>query len=372
MNIRILLLLAFMSMVLISCKDEYADLKDGMYAEITTNKGKILVVLEFRKTPVTVANFLTLAEGTNTFVDPKFKNKPFYNGLKFHRVLSDFMIQGGDPLGTGSGDTGYKFKDEITDLTHNKLGILSMANSGPGTNSSQFFITHLPTPWLDGKHTVFGRVVSGMETVNKIVQDDTIISISIVRKGEAAKKFDAVKVFGKYFSGEVEQQKKQAETDLQNKKLYAEKFKAIITEKLAEFDAIKSNAIKTPSGLKYKITNKGTGRKPAAGTPIYIHYAGFLKDGTLFDTSVAETAKKFGTYNEERAAQNGYTALPFKAGQKQGMIPGFLEGLDKLSFGDRAVFFIPANLAYGAAGAGNGIIPANADLIFEVTLAEKQ
>ena len=132
---------------------------EGIFAEFDTNKGKILVQLEYAKTPITVANFVSLAEGTNTIVKAELKNKPYYNGLKFHRVIKDFMIQGGDPLGTGSGDPGYKFKDEFTDLKHNKGGILSMANSGVATNGSQFFITHKETPWLDGKHTVFGSVV---------------------------------------------------------------------------------------------------------------------------------------------------------------------------------------------------------------------
>ena len=178
-----------------SCKDAHSDLADGLYAEIETNKGTILVQLEFEKTPVTVANFVTLAEGKNTFVSEQFKGKPFFDGLKFHRVIAEFMIQGGDPLGNGSGDTGYKFKDEITDMKFDKGGLIAMANSGPGTNSSQFFITHIETPWLNGLHTIFGHVVgNGMETVNKIIQNDDIIAINIIRKGEAAKKFDAVKM----------------------------------------------------------------------------------------------------------------------------------------------------------------------------------
>ena len=187
-------ILLFSLLSLLSCKNEqYTDLPDGLYAELETSKGTILLELNYQKAPVTVANFVTLAEGKNTFVKESMKGKPFYDGLKFHRVIPDFMIQGGDPDGNGSGDAGYKFKDEITDLKHDGAGVLSMANSGPGTNSSQFFITHLATPWLDGLHTVFGRVVgNGMETVNKIVQDDYINSVKIIRNGEAAKKFNAV------------------------------------------------------------------------------------------------------------------------------------------------------------------------------------
>lgn len=369
MNKKLILLLVAFG-ILSSCKDKYSDLKDGLYAEIQTTKGEIVLELEFEKTPVTVANFVSLAEGKNAFVTEAMKGKPFYDGLKFHRVLQNFMIQGGDPLGTGSGDTGYKFKDEITDLRHDKPGTLSMANSGPGTNSSQFFITHVETPWLDGKHTVFGHVVKGMETVNKIVQDDGIVAVKIIRKGDAAKKFDAVKTFDNYFRTEAENQKKQAELDAQKNEMYKQQFKAEIDNKLAFFDQSRKTAVKTNSGLQYLITEKGKGKKPAAGIPVFIHYAGFLEDGTLFDSSIESVAKQFGKYDENRAAQNGYSPLPFQAGRKDGMIPGFIEGLDKLSFGDKAVIFIPANLGYGPAGAG-GVIPPNANLIFEVQLLEK-
>ena len=192
---------------------------EGIFATIATNKGNIVVQLEYKKTPVTVANFISLAEGKNTFVtDAKLKGKPFYDGLKFHRVIADFMIQGGDPSGTGSGGPGYSFKDEITDLKHNKGGILSMANSGPATNGSQFFITHKETPWLDGKHTIFGHVTTGMDVVNKIAQNDVILKVTISRKGTAAKAFDAPKVFSNYFLNKDADAKKKLNLKQKRKK----------------------------------------------------------------------------------------------------------------------------------------------------------
>ena len=357
---------------LYSCKEDHNNLPDGLYAKIETNKGEIIVQLDFEKAPITVANYVALAEGKNDFVtNENLKNKPFFDGLKFHRVIADFMIQTGDPLGTGSGDTGYKFKDEFSDLRFDKGGVLAMANNGPATNSSQFFITHLATPWLDGKHTIFGHVVEkGMDVVNTIQQDDFIKTVTIIRNGEKAKKFNAVKVFTDYFAVESENQKKKAALDAENKRIYNEKYKGVREAKLAEFATLKSKATTTPSGLKYSITRKSGGKKPANGASVFIHYAGFLEDGELFDTSIGNVAKTFGKYDENRAAQNGYQPIPFTSGQKEGLIPGFIEGIEQLSFGDKAIIFIPSRLGYGAAGAG-GVIPPNANIIFEIELLEK-
>ncbi len=360
--------------ILSSCQDKYKDLGDGLFAEIETSKGTVIVKLDYKKTPQTVANFVTLAEGTNEFVTKEFRGKPYFDGLKFHRVISimngddeDFMIQTGDPLGNGSGDAGYKFNDEITDLKHDEPGVLSMANSGPNSNSSQFFITLAPTKWLDGLHTAFGKVVGdGMTVVKKIIQDDYIKKIKIIRNGAAVKKFDAIKVFSDSFRNLIENQKNQLALEAEKKRQYFEKFQLVLNKKMDYFSGLKTKATKTPSGLEFLIIEKGSGIQPKQGENVRISYSGYLEDGTLFDTSNPEIAKEFGVFDEERGEQNGYSEIPFQIGSS-GMISGFLEGLTKLKMGDKAVIFIPFNLGYGERGAGN-VIPPNANLIFEIEL----
>jgi len=355
---------------------------EGVFAEIETARGKIVVQLEYKKTPITVANFVSLAEGKNTFVtDPKLKGKPYYDGLKFHRVIKDFMIQGGDPNGNGTGGCGYSFKDEfIPEMKFDKAGILAMANSGPATNSSQFFITHKDTPWLNGKHTIFGYVTSGQDVVNAIAQDDVMNKITIIRKGVEAKKFDAVKVFSDYYANKAEDDKKQAaieaearakqaQQEAEAKKIYDEKYAPVKAEKVKYFAAVRATATKSETGLESKITQTGSGKKPVEGSNIYIHYAGYLEDGSLFDSSMEEVAKAYGKFDQSRADQNGYQPFPFPYGKKDGLIPGFLEGISNLSFGDKAILFIPSKLGYGERGAGN-VIPGNANIIFEVELFE--
>ena len=364
--------LLLLSTLFFSCKDNYSKLPDGLYADIETNKGNIIVELDYKKAPITVANFVTLAEGKNDYVtDSKLKGKPFFDGLKFHRVIDQFMIQTGDPTGTGAGDTGYKFKDEFSDLVFDKPGVLAMANNGVATNSSQFFITHVETPWLNNKHTIFGQVVgNGMDVVNNISQDDLIKSVIIVRNGEAAKKFDAVKVFGDYFKEESKAQQAQQALLEKAKAEYITKYKAVIDQKLAYLAENKAKATKTRTGLEFIIVKKGSGKKPRPGQQIFIDYAGFLEDGTLFDTSNQATATSFGKLDQGRAQAGQYNPIPFQAGRKDGMIPGFIEGIEQLNMGDKAVLFIPSHLAYGPAGAG-GVIPPNANIIFEIELLDK-
>jgi cyclophilin family peptidyl-prolyl cis-trans isomerase len=306
-------------------------MKEGLFAQIKTSKGVIEIQLEFEKTPGTVGNFVGLSIG-------KIKNsnkelgKPYYDGLKFHRVINDFMIQGGCPIGTGTGDPGYKFDDEFNaDLKHDKPGILSMANSGPATNGSQFFITHIETPWLDNKHTVFGNVIDGLDVVNSIVQDDEIINIKINAVGEKAQSFDPVKAFenfNKLKEERINEQKKR-------------------TEKL--LNDLSDGYSKTDSGLMYKFLDNKNSNKPLKGKKVKVHYKGMLLDGTVFDSSFKRNQP-----------------IEFTLGIGQ-VIKGWDEGISLLGVGDKASFIIPSDLAYGESGAG-GVIPPNAPLLFEVEL----
>jgi len=243
----------------------HAELDDGLYANLHTNKGDIIVKLAYDKTPLTVINFAGLAEGT------KHSNiqigKPFYNGLKFHRVINDFMIQGGDPKGNGTGGPGYDFIDEITDLKHDSGGILSMANSGPNTNGSQFFITHKATPWLDGKHTVFGHVVKGMDVVNSIKQDDFIRKVKIIRVGEKAKNFK---------TDEAAFQKENSKFSAKEEAKKAKK-----REKLIKFVAKNyPNTKAADAGHFVEITQNGDGDKPNKGDLVKVSLSIDLDDGT--------------------------------------------------------------------------------------------
>jgi len=305
---------------------------NSMQAKINTSKGEIIIELEYDKTPITVANFVSLAEGTMEN-SAKSLGTPYYNGLKFHRVIENFMIQGGCPNGNGMGDPGYKFQDEFhPDLKHDTAGILSMANSGPNTNGSQFFITHNETPWLDNKHTVFGRVISGQEVVDAIQQDDVMESITIVREG-SAKDFDANKIF----NDAIEEAKKEEERKLLESK------KAL--------EDLTKDAIVTESGLAYKIINKGNGNvNPSPSSTVTVHYTGKLTDGTIFDSSVKRGEPATFPLNR--------------------VIPGWTEGVQLMVVGDKFTFIIPSDLAYGSSGIPQAGIGPNATLIFEVELLE--
>lgn len=306
-------------------------MQEGLYAKFNTSKGQITVALEYQKTPGTVGNFVALAEG-NLENSAKPQGNPYYDGLKFHRVIADFMIQGGCPQGTGTGNPGYQFDDEFhPDLKHDGPGVLSMANAGPGTNGSQFFITHVATPWLDNNHTVFGKVVEGQDVVDSIAQDDTIDKLEIVRVGSDAESFNAIEAF-RTFEGARE-----------------ERIKKEIEAKEAELEKLASGFEKTDSGLRYQIIQNGDGQKAEKGKTVSVHYKGQLPDGTVFDSSYK---------------RNQPIDFPLGMGQ---VIPGWDEGISLLKVGDKARFVIPSELAYGSRGAG-GVIPPNATLIFDVEL----
>ncbi|HAI17847.1 MAG: peptidylprolyl isomerase [Xanthomarina sp.] len=306
-------------------------MQDGLYAKFNTNKGEILVALEYKKTPGTVGNFVALAEG-HMENSAKPQGRPYYDGLKFHRVIPDFMIQGGCPQGTGTGNPGYKFDDEFhPELKHSGPGVLSMANAGPGTNGSQFFITHVETPWLDNNHTVFGQVVTGQEVVDAIAQGDTIETLEIIRVGADAEAFNAIEAF-RTFEGARE------------KRVAAER-----EAKRAELDKLAQGFEETESGLRYQILQKGTGKQAEKGKTVSVHYKGQLADGTVFDSS----------YKRKQPLE-----FPVGVGQ---VIPGWDEGIQLLQVGDKARLVIPSDLGYGSRGAG-GVIPPDATLIFDVEL----
>jgi len=303
---------------------------DGVYAVITTKKGDIVVQLEYQKTPLTVTNFVGLAEGA-------FTGKPFYDGLKFHRVIANFMIQGGDPQGTGSGGPGYQFADEFDpSLRFTGPGVLAMANAGPGTNGSQFFITHVKTDWLNDKHTIFGHVVAGQDVVNAVAQGDTMDKVTIVREGKDAEAFKPTKAGFDALQAAAAQKA-------------ADAAKTAAAQAEQQIAHLVTGFTKTESGLYYKVTKAGTGPQPKKGQTIDAHYEGRLVDGKVFDSSYARKQP-----------------LEFSVGVGQ-VIPGWDEGLLAMKVGEKRTLVIPPNLGYGARGAG-GVIPPNAWLIFDVEL----
>ena len=325
-------------------------LAEGLFAEFKTDKGTILCQLEFEKTPMTVGNFVGLAEG-NLKVGETAIASSYYNGLNFHRVIPDFMIQGGCPLGNGTGDPGYKFYDEIVEgLEHFGPGILSMANSGPNTNGSQFFITHKATPWLDGKHTVFGHVISGMDVVNSIVKDDVLIDLKIIRVGDAARAFDAANAFHNVYDPLKEaEDKRNAELKLISEMTESEYSKYMFKQVKKEFRKAKI----TKSGLVYVREKKGKRKQTIEeGMQVTLHYTGtFRANGKKFDSSLDRNQ-----------------AFKFRY-KTQKMISGFEEGVTLVGKGGKVKVIIPYYQAYGKAGR-KGAIPPYSDLVFDIELID--
>lgn len=278
-----------------------------------------------------MANFIGLAEG-KIKNNAKALGEPYYNGLKFHRVIEDFMVQGGDPKGNGTGNPGYQFDDEFhPDLKHDRPGVLSMANAGPGTNGSQFFITHKETPWLDNKHSVFGFVTAGQDVVNKITQGDKIEALEIEKIGKDAEAFDAVQEFENFIHAKKEREAKAKQ------------------EKEAELEKLSAGFQKTASGLRYQIIQQGDGIRAKKGNIVKVHYKGSLANGQVFDSS----------YNRKQPIE-----FPLGVGQ---VIAGWDEAIQLLNVGSKARLVIPPELGYGSQAVG-GVIPAHSILLFDVEL----
>lgn len=332
-------------------KEEYKELKDGLYAQMETSKGNMTIELFEEEAPLTVANFVGLAEGTK---ENKAKplGTPYYDGIIFHRVIKDFMIQGGDPDGKGSGGPGYDFEDEFfSDRKHDTKGILSMANAGPGTNGSQFFITEVPTPWLDGKHTIFGQVIDGLEVIDTIAnvekgqqdkpKEDIVINhVYIIKKGDKYKNYDGGEAFDK---AQAEHHAKMEEI---KKKEQAEKDKEVQRQK-----DLTEKASKTESGLMYVIEEEGNGPVPNNGEEVKVHYTLRLNDGEKLDSSYDRS--------QPLAAVVGQTQL----------IKGWMEALTMFKKGSKVFLIIPSDLGYGPQGAG-GVIPPNATLYFDMEILD--
>ena len=344
-----------------ACEDKYPELGDGVYAEFITNKGTFVAKLYNEATPLTVANFVELAKGQNEMVDSTYKGKPYYNGLTFHRVMKDFMIQGGDPLASGMGNPGYVFPDEFVDtLKHDRKGILSMANGGPNNNGSQFFITVKPTPWLDGKHSVFGEIVIGQDIVDAIslvptvkpgdkpVDDVVMNEVNIINKGNQ-------KIID--FSKRMEE----LEAEVREKQAQIEQHK---TDKAVLFATKKAEATELESGLKVLYTEKGNGPKPEIGDKVLVHCTGYFTNGNLFFTTYKDVAETYGVLNE----RNPYDPMTTDYSPEAQLIAGFREGLLDMKVGDKALMYIPSHLGYGEAGNPRAQIPGNTDLVFEVEL----
>mgnify|MGYP000857257714 FL=1 len=373
MNLIKTIIKVFVFLLLVSartCKEKYPELGEGLYAELITTKDTIVVELNYKKVPLTVSNFIGLSEGTHPMLVDSLKGKPYYNGTIFHRVINKFMIQGGDPSGTGSGSPGYKFEDEFNDsLSHNQAGILSMANSGPSTNGSQFFITDAPTLHLDNKHSVFGKVVKGIKVVeaissvevapgsNKPLEDIIILELNIVRQGDDAKKFDNVSKWNK-----------ELQLSQERKMKILEKTKKIIKEMKTVLNDYKNKASKLNSGLLIHTISSTKGIKPRTGSKVKLNYEGYFTDGKLFGTNVKTIDQKYGSYDHRKDTQGAYSPISMPLDDEAKMIPGFKEGVFRMSLGDKTFLYLPSHIAYGEEGRGK--IKPNTDLIFIIEMLE--
>ncbi len=327
-------LLLAITAVPLSCNENNLDLDDGLYARLFTGKGEIIIRLFPDEAPLTVMNFVGLAEG-----DLKFANKkgPFYAGLKFHRVIEDFMIQGGDPEGTGSGGPGYRFPDETDNgLIFDKPGLLAMANAGPDTNGSQFFITHVATDWLNGKHTIFGQVVDSQEVVDAIKQNDVIEKLEILRIGPEASSYKADGAAFKEIERSIIRRRQDIEEENRRNLLNT------IANRWPDAE------LDEETGIYFVVRSEGTGPLPKPGAVVEVHYTGTFMDGTKFDSS-----------------RDRNETFRFQVGQGQ-VIPGWDYSLQRMKKGERRIIILPPQMAYGQKAVGP--IPPNSWLVFDVEL----
>ncbi len=385
-RVSFLLIAVMLMMSSSSCKEEkYPDLGDGIFAEIVTNKGTMVAKLTPSKTPVTVANFVALAEGVHPEVADKFKGKPFYNGLTFHRVMNDFMIQGGDPEARGTGSPGYRFGDEFhEELKHDKPGVLSMANPGPNSNGSQFFITEKPTPWLDNRHSVFGELVLGKEvhdSISEVAVDASdkpletirIEQVNIIRQGFDARKYDALKTWETELPL-LEEKQKQLEEEArlkaeEERRINEEKGLKASAEMLPILEDYKSKTQTSSSGLQYYFLTQGNGERPKQGQAASIIYEGYFTDGRLFDSNRKETEEKYGMLNPLKERRGLYGPIRMVISPDAALVQGFKEALANMRVGDKVFAYIPSHLAYGEAGRPPVIGP-NTDLVFILEMVE--
>lgn len=364
----------------ISCQEKYPNLEDGLYAEFVTNKGTMLAKLHYDKVPVTVANFVALAEGNHPMVKDEYKGKRYYDSITFHRVVNNFMIQGGDPTASGMGDPGYKFPDEFhPDLKHDKPGVLSMANPGRDANGSQFFIMEKEWPSLDNRHAVFGQVIEGMDVHDSIsnvkvinprarnhkpVEDVVITKLNIIRKGKDAKFFNAPKVFEEEMPKMLEKREQQ---EAEAKKKAEELSKKAREEFLQKNEEIKNSIIKSETGMEMAFTHKGDGVKPTPEQRVKIDCAGYFEDGTLFWTTWKEVAEKNGKYDETQDSRGGYNPFTMPYNETASLVAGFREAMLNMKIGDKARVYIPYHLGYGESGRAP-LIPGKTNLVFDIEL----
>jgi cyclophilin family peptidyl-prolyl cis-trans isomerase/FKBP-type peptidyl-prolyl cis-trans isomerase len=391
-----------LAVTLVSCKEEYPDLEDGLYAEIVTSKDTMIAKLFYDKVPVTVANFVALAEGNHPMMGDEFKGKPYYDSLTFHRVMDKFMIQGGDHTATGGGNPGYKFTADFdASLEHDRGGLLSMANGGGfNTNGSQFFITEVPYPSLNAYdssgelkpcaqrgvscHSIFGELVKGIEVQDAIsnvaveprsskpIENVYILKVNIIRKGSDAKSFNAPKVFETELpnvEAEIEQIQEDQKAKIEQDRLdLEEKTASASTATKPILEDYTDKTIALASGLKKLVLTEGTTAKPRAGDSVRVFYEGYFTDGRLFDSDRLEIAKKYGMFNQRRADANAYGPTAMWVSPDAQMISGFKEALATLAIGEKAFFYVPSHLAYGERG--NRGIPPKTDITFIIEMIE--